>query len=217
MFFPELLAACQWSLSELFPSSWKPGNGCRKCQKWICGLFMQVDDTEVINFLLSTEIIPLCLRTMEMGSELSKTVSRMFSPCVAFWESSHWCGQTCVNLISCYRKTSCVGTSTVCCSDQRRLCLWRIWYKWNFESIHVINCRRFHNSIDMCVFGGFNVSILFYGVSDSLYNSGQFVLVTGSTISFTLGLGVLSLRSISSKKLSSGKYLLGVDGRLQHS
>lgn len=36
---------------------------------------MQVDDTEVINFLLTTEIIPLCLRTMEMGSELSKTVA----------------------------------------------------------------------------------------------------------------------------------------------
>ena len=35
----------------------------------------QVDDTEVINFLLTTEIIPLCLRTMEMGSELSKTVA----------------------------------------------------------------------------------------------------------------------------------------------
>lgn len=35
---------------------------------------LQVDDTEVISFLLSTEIIPLCLRTMEMGSELSKTV-----------------------------------------------------------------------------------------------------------------------------------------------
>lgn len=34
----------------------------------------QVDDNDVINFLLSTEIIPLCLRTMEMGSELSKTV-----------------------------------------------------------------------------------------------------------------------------------------------
>lgn len=34
-----------------------------------------VDDTDVINFLLSTEIIPLCLRTMEMGSELSKTVA----------------------------------------------------------------------------------------------------------------------------------------------
>lgn len=35
----------------------------------------QVDDTDVIAFLLSTEIIPLCLRTMEMGSELSKTVA----------------------------------------------------------------------------------------------------------------------------------------------
>ena len=40
-----------------------------------CGTRAQVDDTEVINFLLSTEIIPLCLRTMEMGSELSKTVA----------------------------------------------------------------------------------------------------------------------------------------------
>ena len=36
---------------------------------------VQVDDTDVINFLLSTEIIPLCLRTMEIGSELSKTVA----------------------------------------------------------------------------------------------------------------------------------------------
>lgn len=35
----------------------------------------QVDDTGVISFLLSTEIIPLCLRTMEAGSELSKTVA----------------------------------------------------------------------------------------------------------------------------------------------
>ncbi|KAG6423839.1 hypothetical protein SASPL_114243 [Salvia splendens] len=41
----------------------------------INGLWYVVDDTEVISFLLSTEIIPLCLRTMEMGSELSKTVA----------------------------------------------------------------------------------------------------------------------------------------------
>jgi CCR4-NOT transcription complex subunit 9 len=34
-----------------------------------------VDDTEVVNFLLQTEIIPLCLRIMESGSELSKTVA----------------------------------------------------------------------------------------------------------------------------------------------
>ncbi|CAL5405514.1 unnamed protein product [Camellia sinensis] len=38
----------------------------------------EVDDTEVISFLLSTEIIPLCLRTMEMGSELSKTIHVYF-------------------------------------------------------------------------------------------------------------------------------------------
>jgi len=34
-----------------------------------------MDDTEVVNFLLQTEIIPLCLRIMESGSELSKTVA----------------------------------------------------------------------------------------------------------------------------------------------
>merc|ERR1712146_547932 len=34
-----------------------------------------MDDSDVINFLLSTEIIPLCLRIMETGSELSKTVA----------------------------------------------------------------------------------------------------------------------------------------------
>jgi CCR4-NOT transcription complex subunit 9 len=34
-----------------------------------------VDDTEIVNFLLQTEIIPLCLRIMETGTELSKTVA----------------------------------------------------------------------------------------------------------------------------------------------
>nr|GMD51325.1 cell differentiation protein RCD1 homolog [Ipomoea batatas]GME16832.1 cell differentiation protein RCD1 homolog [Ipomoea batatas] len=41
----------------------------------VIGALVKVDDSDVINFLLSTEIIPLCLRTMEMGSELSKTVA----------------------------------------------------------------------------------------------------------------------------------------------
>ena len=36
---------------------------------------MKMDDPDVINFLLQTEIIPLCLRIMESGSELSKTVA----------------------------------------------------------------------------------------------------------------------------------------------
>lgn len=41
----------------------------------VIGALVKVDDSDVINFLLSTEIIPLCLRTMELGSELSKTVA----------------------------------------------------------------------------------------------------------------------------------------------
>lgn len=41
-----------------------------------CLMFSQQNDnTPVIHFLLSTEIIPLCLRIMETGSELSKTVA----------------------------------------------------------------------------------------------------------------------------------------------
>lgn len=41
----------------------------------IGALVKQNDNSDVISFLLSTEIIPLCLRIMEAGSELSKTVA----------------------------------------------------------------------------------------------------------------------------------------------
>ncbi|CAO1636416.1 unnamed protein product [Parajaminaea phylloscopi] len=41
----------------------------------IGALVKQSDNSQVITFLLSTEIIPLCLRIMETGSELSKTVA----------------------------------------------------------------------------------------------------------------------------------------------
>jgi CCR4-NOT transcription complex subunit 9 len=41
----------------------------------VIGALVKVDDAEVINFLLQTEIIPLCLRIMETGRELSKTVA----------------------------------------------------------------------------------------------------------------------------------------------
>lgn len=41
----------------------------------VIGALVKVDDTEVVNFLLQTEIIPLCLRIMDTGSELSKTVA----------------------------------------------------------------------------------------------------------------------------------------------
>ena len=41
----------------------------------VIGALVKVDDSQVIQFLLQTEIIPLCLRIMETGSELSKTVA----------------------------------------------------------------------------------------------------------------------------------------------
>ncbi|CAI2347349.1 unnamed protein product [Caenorhabditis sp. 36 PRJEB53466] len=45
----------------------------------VIGALVKTEDKEqllvVINFLLSTEIIPLCLRIMEQGTELSKTVA----------------------------------------------------------------------------------------------------------------------------------------------
>ncbi|MFH4979199.1 hypothetical protein AB6A40_005908 [Gnathostoma spinigerum] len=41
----------------------------------VIGALVKTDEVDVIQFLLSTEIIPLCLRIMENGSELSKTVA----------------------------------------------------------------------------------------------------------------------------------------------
>jgi len=41
----------------------------------VIGALVKSDDVEVIRFLLSTEIIPLCLRIMETGTELAKTVA----------------------------------------------------------------------------------------------------------------------------------------------
>ena len=41
----------------------------------VIGSLVKVDDSHVISFLLQTEIIPLCLRIMERGTELSRTVA----------------------------------------------------------------------------------------------------------------------------------------------
>ena len=56
-------------------SKTRPFEYLRLTSLGVIGALVKMDDTEVINFLLSTEIIPLCLRTMELGSELSKTVA----------------------------------------------------------------------------------------------------------------------------------------------
>lgn len=41
----------------------------------VIGALVKNEDPKVIEFLLSTEIIPLCLRIMETGNELSRTVA----------------------------------------------------------------------------------------------------------------------------------------------
>ncbi|KAH9291648.1 hypothetical protein KI387_043162, partial [Taxus chinensis] len=41
----------------------------------VIGALVKVNDEDVINFLLYTEMIPLCLMAMEIGSELSKIVA----------------------------------------------------------------------------------------------------------------------------------------------
>lgn len=41
----------------------------------VVGALVKVDDPDVISFLLQTEIIPLCLRIMERGTDLSQTVA----------------------------------------------------------------------------------------------------------------------------------------------
>lgn len=41
----------------------------------VIGALVKVDDPKVIDFLIKTEIIPLCLRIMERGTELSQTVA----------------------------------------------------------------------------------------------------------------------------------------------
>ena len=41
----------------------------------VIGALVKFDNPEVISFLLNTEIIPWCLKIMERGSELSKTIS----------------------------------------------------------------------------------------------------------------------------------------------
>ena len=53
----------------------KPYEYIRLTALGVIGALVKVDNTEVTTYLLNTEIIPLCLRIMERGSELSKTVA----------------------------------------------------------------------------------------------------------------------------------------------
>ena len=56
-------------------SSERPFEYLRLTSLGVVGALVKSDDQEVIGYLLRTEIVPLCLRIMEKGTELSKTVA----------------------------------------------------------------------------------------------------------------------------------------------
>lgn len=56
-------------------SKTRPFEYLRLTSLGVIGALVKTDSPAVIDFLLQTEIIPLCLRIMETGSELSKTVA----------------------------------------------------------------------------------------------------------------------------------------------
>lgn len=89
---PPPLPRCRWCVEPkltwrvahiplfLYPflnttSKSRPFEYLRLTSLGVIGALVKNDSSEVINFLLTTEIIPLCLRIMETGSELSKTVA----------------------------------------------------------------------------------------------------------------------------------------------
>ena len=53
----------------------KPFEYLRLTSLGVIGALVKSDDHEVIAFLLQTEIVPLCLKIMESGTELSRTVA----------------------------------------------------------------------------------------------------------------------------------------------
>ncbi|XP_071740318.1 cell differentiation protein rcd1-like [Rutidosis leptorrhynchoides] len=62
----------------------------------VIGALVKVEDDnspEIIHFLLESEVIPLCLRCMEVGSELAKTVAAfVISKMLMYDEGKQYCG-----------------------------------------------------------------------------------------------------------------------------
>lgn len=74
-----------------------------------------MDDSEVINFLLQTEIIPLALRIMDNGSELSKTVATFIIQKILLDEMGLRCDATAGG-------TRCLARLCVCDAT-----MWLLW------------------------------------------------------------------------------------------
>ncbi|KAL0908905.1 hypothetical protein M5K25_023418 [Dendrobium thyrsiflorum] len=120
----------------------KPYEYLRLTSLGVIGSLVKNDDTEVISFLLQTEIVPLCLRTMENGSELSKTVSTFILQKIILDEVGlHY---ICATPDRFYCVTQVLGTMVESLVEQPSIRLLR----------HIIRCylrfsedRRYHASI----------------------------------------------------------------------
>ncbi|BBH02027.1 Cell differentiation, Rcd1-like protein [Prunus dulcis] len=104
----------------------------------VIGALVKVDDTEVISFLLSTEIIPLCLRTMEMGNDVGLdyicttaerffAVGRVLGTMVASLAEQH-SSRLLKHIIRCYLRLSDNARPALCllscrACDALRSCL----------------------------------------------------------------------------------------------
>eukprot|EP00347_Sterkiella_histriomuscorum_P002474 403368008 len=67
-------------------SKGRPFEYLRLTSLGVIGALVKMDDSDVISFLLQTEIIPLCLRIMERGTELSQTVATFIIQKILFDE-----------------------------------------------------------------------------------------------------------------------------------
>jgi CCR4-NOT transcription complex subunit 9 len=97
-------------------SKTRPFEYLRLTSLGVIGALVKVDDTDVINFLLSTEIIPLCLRTMELGSELSKTVATFIVQKILSDEVG--LAYTCATAERCYAVGTVLGGMVTALAEQ---------------------------------------------------------------------------------------------------
>ncbi|WJX59459.1 hypothetical protein P8452_44776 [Trifolium repens] len=67
----------------------------------VIGALVKVSTKEVIGFFLASEIIPLCLRNMEIGKELTKTVATLILEKILLDDDGLAC-----HLIPCYSRLS---------------------------------------------------------------------------------------------------------------
>lgn len=106
-------------------SKTRPFEYLRLTSLGVIGALVKVDDTDVINFLLSTEIIPLCLRTMEMGSELSKTVATFIVQKILLDDVSSWAEQK-LCALCLFWKLRCMYTGDTMGEAGSRTGPWRV-------------------------------------------------------------------------------------------